>query len=793
MKRPLGLGFIALITLSILLGCGGGGGGGGGGGQQGTQVRFTIRWAERSRNVAAPSSALSAVVTLKNARADGTDFVFTINRDASNTAAYTRTYTSVDFAMPGTWELGVRFFAQANGAGDVVGTAAANVTLAPDGTGIGDIATTGTVASVKVTENQTVFVGATKSLAYETRSADNALIAVTPGSVFFQVASGGDKLRITETQLAEGLAEGTATVRATVDGKTSPEASVAVAFSVAVSVSPASVTAGDKPTGTVTLPVDAPTGGAVVTLVSSNSVVAAVPSSVTVAAGRRTQTFTVTTHSVAESTPITITATYVGTGQSTTFTVLPAGLLSVTVTPSSVAGGRTVTGKVTMTGEAPPGGADVTLSSSNAALAAVPASVNVPQGTLSATFTVTTTAVTKDEPVTISATFAGATKTTTLTIKPVLDRISFNPNTVAGGNTSTGTVTLLAPAPEGGAKVDLSSDKPTIAPVPASVTVGQGATSVNFTVTTTSVIQNEVVTVSATYAGVTKTGRLTVKPLLEKVSLNPTMVVGGLKSQGTVTLAGPAPASGAKVDLRSDNAALASVPASVTVEAGKTVASFEVSTTEVTANASAVITATHAGVSRTASLSVRPYLNLVTVAPATLIGGNPSQGTVSFNGPAPAGGAVVTLSSSKTTAATVPAEVSVPEGQTTATFPITTFEVDSNEPVDITASYRGVSRSDRLTVRPLLDKVSLNPTVVKGGEPSQGTVALNGPAPAGGAEIALSSNRAEATVPASVTIPAGQTSATFPVTTVAVAREVKATIKATKGAANRNAVLTIQP
>ena len=49
------------------------------------------------------------------------------------------------------------------------------------------------------------------------------------------------------------------------------------------------------------------------------------------------------------------------------------------------------------------------------------------------------------------------------------------------------------------------------------------------------------------------------------VTVNPTVVVGGTSSQGTVTLSGSAPAGGATVTLTSSNTAAAQVPASVVV------------------------------------------------------------------------------------------------------------------------------------------------------------------------------------------------------------------------------------
>jgi len=92
-------------------------------------------------------------------------------------------------------------------------------------------------------------------------------------------------------------------------------------------------------------------------------------------------------------------------------------LSSIALSPSSVNGGSSSTGTVTLSGPASSGGAVVYLAS-NASAATVPASVTVAAGAPSATFTVNTTAVTASTPVTISASYAGATKTASLTVNP---------------------------------------------------------------------------------------------------------------------------------------------------------------------------------------------------------------------------------------------------------------------------------------------------------------------------------------------------------------------------------------
>lgn len=93
-----------------------------------------------------------------------------------------------------------------------------------------------------------------------------------------------------------------------------------------------------------------------------------------------------------------------------------------------------------------------------------------------------------------------------------LGTLSLSPSSVAGGQSSVGTVTLDAPAPPGGAVVALSSSNAAVGSVPASVTVAAGATTQTFSVTTDAVAAATAVNISGTYAGVTRAAALTVAP-----------------------------------------------------------------------------------------------------------------------------------------------------------------------------------------------------------------------------------------------------------------------------------------
>jgi hypothetical protein len=90
----------------------------------------------------------------------------------------------------------------------------------------------------------------------------------------------------------------------------------------------------------------------------------------------------------------------------------------------------------------------------------------------------------------------------------------------------------------------------------------------------------------------------------------------------------------------------------------------------------------------------------LTLNPTAVTGGRTSTGTVTLSGPAPTGGAIVSLSSSDTTTAVLPSTVSIPAGGTSATFTVTTGVVTSTRSVTISAAYGGVTRTATLTVNP---------------------------------------------------------------------------------------------
>ena len=168
--------------------------------------------------------------------------------------------------------------------------------------------------------------------------------------------------------------------------------------------------------GKVTLSAPAPAAGTVVTI-SDMLVSATSPVSVTVPAGATAKTFTSKTTPVVADENGTVSATLGAITLSQNLKVRPIGLSSVSLTPTSTAGGNQVTGKATLECNAGSGPITVDLSSNNAGAAyPVAASVVVPQGLKSANFDVATNAVLAKSSATISGTANGITKSRKLTV-----------------------------------------------------------------------------------------------------------------------------------------------------------------------------------------------------------------------------------------------------------------------------------------------------------------------------------------------------------------------------------------
>lgn len=472
-------------------------------------------------------------------------------------------------------------------------------------------------------------------------------------------------------------------------------------------------------------------------------------------------------------------------------------LAGVTVSPASVAGGSACVGTVTLSGAAIRGGATVSLSSSNSAVASLSSTqLVIPAGQTSGSFTIHTLAVNSTAGVTIKATLWNSVQATLSILPPQVSSIALSPAAVIGGQPSTGTLTLSSAAGAGGATVALASNSP-YATIPATATVPAGATSVTFTLGTSAVSGPVSASISASFAGSSRSNNLTINPpAVASLAFSPASVIGGQTATGTVTLNGSAPAGGFPVTLMS-NSSTVPVPATITVPAGAASQSFSVTTAAVSGSLLVMVVASTGAISASGTLTVNPssLVPSLSLAASSVTGGTSVTGTVGLSSAAPAGGVSVSLNSSDATVS-VPASLLIAAGGLTQTFTASTIGVATTKNVTVTTSLGAATASSTLTVNPAtITSITFNPATVPGGLSSLGTIALNGPAPPTGLSVGLASSMTSAvTVPATVSFPGGGSTVTFTANALPVANSTAVSISATLPSGNNKAgTLTVAP
>lgn len=227
--RALVLGIALFTTIPLatsLTGCGGGGT---------AQIvtaqgrsQTSINWAARSRAVNGPSSARSMIITYAFGNTVGGGAVSFTHDRRDDPAAYSEVFETPSNVRLVPQNVNIRFFADKNGGGALVGEVTKTVALTTGVTNTGDFTLNGKVETVEVAAGQSVKVGETKDLAFTAKAAGGAAIVVSPGSATFAVTEGGANLQVNGNASVTGTGIGAASVTATVDGKTSAAAAVNV-------------------------------------------------------------------------------------------------------------------------------------------------------------------------------------------------------------------------------------------------------------------------------------------------------------------------------------------------------------------------------------------------------------------------------------------------------------------------------------------------------------------------------------------------------------------------------------
>lgn len=249
-----------------------------------------------------------------------------------------------------------------------------------------------------------------------------------------------------------------------------------------------------------------------------------------------------------------------------------------------------------------------TITSGNTALVTAPATATVPTGATSVVVPLTVKGATSATNVSLNVRFAGYIEQQNLTVVPsVPQSVTAMPQVTLGGIEVAGTVQMTGQAKAGGQTVNLSSNKPLVASVPASVNIPEGASSANFAITTYGVNANQGVVITASSGAVQKTVFIAVNaPALSSLALNSSTIKGGVTGILTVNISGSAPTGGFAIALFSGAPGIVMLPAQTTVNAGNTSRNVSMPTAPVTATTSVLIFATRSGIYKTTTLTVTP-------------------------------------------------------------------------------------------------------------------------------------------------------------------------------------------
>jgi Abnormal spindle-like microcephaly-assoc'd, ASPM-SPD-2-Hydin len=280
----------------------------------------------------------------------------------------------------------------------------------------------------------------------------------------------------------------------------------------------------------------------------------------------------------------------------------------------SLTGAGTDSCTVMLTGAAPSGGLMVTLASDDSAVA-VPTTVTVQAGETSATFTASATAVGTAQTATLTAAAGSVSETFALQLGAVLPSLSFSTNYL-----SFGTVNLNTEVQQ---TLSLTSTGNVSVTVSAAAATGPGFTfsgqNLPFTLdpnqTATLTVQFDPTVAGPAFGQLTLTTNLSTgpsavislsgagQPVLNGLSCTIGSITGTGSDNCTVTLNPTAPSGGLMVNLASDNSAVV-IPASVTVPAGASSASFTATISSVSSAQTAMLTASADGISETFPLQL---------------------------------------------------------------------------------------------------------------------------------------------------------------------------------------------
>ncbi|MGB6691881.1 MAG: choice-of-anchor D domain-containing protein, partial [Terracidiphilus sp.] len=499
--------------------------------------------------------------------------------------------------------------------------------------------------------------------------------------------------------------------------------------------------------------------------------------------------------------------------QSSGYTFTAPGLKAISCSSTSMTGSGTDSCAVTLSAPAGKNGASVQIASSNAAVK-VPASVTVPAGATSASFTATVAAVGTPAAVTLTAREGNLSDSFVLQLDAATQGLRLSASVLSFGNVNVDTVSSQSLTLAAIGTVALKINSATVAGAGFSVSGVTFPITLNPAQTATLQVRFDPMAAGAATGTLTissnaaSAGTATVSlsgtgmPTPTAVSCASSSLTGAGSDSCTVSLNVAAASGGSTVNLSSNNSAV-TVPSSVTVAAGATSAGFTATVATVSTAQTVTLTATESGVSKTFALSLGAGTSSLSVSASSVPFGNENVNTASSHSLTLTAGGTVAL---KINSATVSGAGFSVSG---VTFPITlnptqtaTLQVQFDPTaagaatgtltISSNAASAGTATVDLSgTGIPTPSAVSCTNSSMTAAGTDACTVTLNAAAASGGETVSLSSNNSAVKVPASVTVSAGATSEGFTATVSAVSTATTVTLTATDSGVSKSFVLAL--
>lgn len=528
------------------------------------------------------------------------------------------------------------------------------------------------------------------------------------------------------------------------------------------------------------------TAGSVI-LVSANAAIAAVPGSVTFAAGQSSVAVPVQGTGVGSAA---ITASLNGSAASANVDVSPAPPRITELTPLQKTLQEGATGQFQI--KIAPSQTQATLvnlSSSDPAKVSVATSVSIAAGQTTASFMAQAAAVGNAQiTATLNAGGASSSAAAQVQVVPLPPTVvSLLPATSVVSKGSSATLTVKISATQSSATtVALSARSPGIVNLPASVIIPAGVSQVGFDVQGLEVGNT---LVAASLGGATVEAAVQVTPVPATiVNLTPasTTLVVGANGQLLVSL-NAAQTTATTVALTTDPSAVIQVPGEVIVPAGQVQAGITVTALAV---GQADVLATLGGVVKRATIVVTPQPAAVADLIPNTLGiqqGASANLTVRLNA-AQTAASVVSLAVADINLLRAPASVTVLAGQVEQAFSVQALAAGNTQ---VTASLNGSSKQAAINITvPPPAIASLQPATqdLPKGKVGRLSLTLDRTATAPTLVTLTNSNAAALGLPAQVTVPAGQLTTDIAMTALSLGQ---ASIGAALNGSSGNAVVNV--